>query len=168
MTEMELKDRTKPFALRVLKLIDTLPETRSGRVLANQLGRAGTSVGANYRAACRSRSVAEMISKFSVVEEEADESAFWLGCVCKMSLREGPPSGPTKQSSWIATARHGGPRDDRAFCKHTLELIAERGRLVHRKLAPLVQEAGELTAIMVASRKTLRFGNQKSRIENRK
>ena len=126
MTEMELKDRTKPFALRVLKLIDTLPETRSGRVLANQLGRAGTSVGANYRAACRSRSVAEMISKFSVVEEEADESAFWL------------------------------------------ELIADHGLLARSKLAPLVQEAGDLTAIMVASRKTLRFGNQKSRIENRK
>lgn len=126
MTETELKDRTKGFALKVLKLIDTLPETRAGRVLANQLGRAGTSVGANYRAACRSRSVAEMISKFSVVEEEADESAFWL------------------------------------------ELIAGHGLLARDKLASLLQEAGELTAIMVASRKTLRFGNQKSRIENRK
>jgi len=126
MTEKELKDRTKAFALRVLKLIDTLPDTRSGRVLAKQLARAGTSVGANYRSVCRSRSVAEMISKLSVVEEEADEAAFWL------------------------------------------ELIAERGLLVHRKLASLLQEAGELTAIMVASRKTLRLGNQKSRIENRK
>ncbi|MEO7411959.1 MAG: four helix bundle protein [Opitutaceae bacterium] len=73
-----MKQRTKTFALRVLKLIDSLPETRSGRVLANQLGRSGTPVGANDRAACRSRSTAEMISRFAVVEEEADESAFWI------------------------------------------------------------------------------------------
>ena len=74
MTETELKQRTKDFALRILRLVDSLPENRSGRILANQLGRSGTSVGANYRAACRSRSTAEMISKLSVVEEEADES----------------------------------------------------------------------------------------------
>jgi four helix bundle protein len=73
MNEAELKGRTKTFALRVLKLVDALPDSRSGRVLANQLGRSGTSVGANYRAACRSRSAAEMISKLAVVEEEADE-----------------------------------------------------------------------------------------------
>ena len=78
MTETELKLRTKDFALRFLRLVDSLPETRSARILANQLGRSGTSVGANYRAACRSRSTAEMISKLSVVEEEADESGFWL------------------------------------------------------------------------------------------
>ena len=73
MTEAELKRRTKAFALRVLKLVDALPEKRSARVLAKQLARSGTSVGANYRAACRSRSAAEMISKLAVVEEEADE-----------------------------------------------------------------------------------------------
>jgi four helix bundle protein len=78
MTESELKERTKRFALRVLKVVDTLPQTHSGRIIAGQLGRAGTSVGANYRAVCRSRSNAEMISKLSVVEEEADESQFWL------------------------------------------------------------------------------------------
>ena len=78
MNEAALKQRTKSFGLRVLKLIDSLPDSRSGRVLASQLGRSGTSVGANYRAACRSRSVAEMISRLSVVEEEADESGFWL------------------------------------------------------------------------------------------
>jgi four helix bundle protein len=81
MTEQEMKQRTKGFALRVLKLIDSLPETRSGRVLAGQLGRSGTSVGANYRAACRSRSRAEMVSKLSIVEEEADESEFWMELV---------------------------------------------------------------------------------------
>lgn len=126
MTEKELKQRTKTFALRVLKLIDSLPDTRSGRVLSGQLGRSGTSVGANYRAACRSRSTAEMISKLSVVEEEADESAFWL------------------------------------------ELIGDHGLMASAKVAPLQQEAGELTAIMVASRRTLAARNPKSRIENRK
>ncbi|OAM87725.1 four helix bundle protein [Termitidicoccus mucosus] len=78
MTEDELKLRTKQFALRILKVVDALPNTHAGRVIANQLGRSGTSVGANYRAVCRSRSTAEMISKLSVVEEEADESDFWL------------------------------------------------------------------------------------------
>ena len=126
MTERELKLRTKVFALRVLKLIDSLPDKRSGRVLANQLGRSGTSVGANYRAACRSRSTAEMISKLSVVEEEADESAFWL------------------------------------------ELVGDHGLMPAGKLAPLLREADELTAIMVASRKTLLTGSRKSKIENPK
>jgi four helix bundle protein len=126
MNEKQLKDRTKAFALRVLKLIDSLPDNRAGRILASQLGRSGTSVGANYRAVCRSRSTAEMISKLSVVEEEADESGFWM------------------------------------------ELIVDHGLLSQRKVAALLQEADELTAIMVASRKTLQAGNRKSRIQNRK
>ncbi|MDQ5980928.1 MAG: hypothetical protein QG602_3906 [Verrucomicrobiota bacterium] len=126
MTETELKTRTKAFALRVLKLIDSLPDTRSGRVLAGQLGRSGTSVGANYRSACRSRSTAEMICKLSIVEEEADESAFWL------------------------------------------ELIGDHRLLNPQKVAALHQEAGELTAIMVASRRTLAKRSQKSKIENPK
>lgn len=86
MTEKDLKQRTKAFALRILRLIDSLPETRSGRILANQLGRAGTSVGANYRAACRSRSEAEMISKLAVVKEEADESFFWMELLSEHGL----------------------------------------------------------------------------------
>jgi four helix bundle protein len=74
----ELKKRTKQFALRVLKLAAALPGTIEGRMIRGQLVRAGTSVGANYRAACRGRSRAEFIAKLGVVEEEADESAFWL------------------------------------------------------------------------------------------
>jgi four helix bundle protein len=74
----DLKARTKAFALRVLKLIDALPSSRKGRIIADQLGRAGTAVGANYRATCRARSRAEFIAKIGVVEEEADESAYWL------------------------------------------------------------------------------------------
>src|SRR5690606_21770013 len=78
MTETEMKRRTKSFALRVLALIDALPEKRSARVLAHQVGRSGTSVGANYRAACRAKSAADMINKLTIVEEEADETGFWL------------------------------------------------------------------------------------------
>lgn len=78
MTEDELKKRTKLFALRILKLVAALPKTVAGRTIGNQLARSGTSVAANYRAACRGRSKAEFVSKLGVVEEEADESALWL------------------------------------------------------------------------------------------
>lgn len=74
----ELKERSKQFSLRVMKLVDALPQSTGGRALANQLVRSGTSVGANYRAACRGRSKAEFIAKLGTVVEEADESAFWL------------------------------------------------------------------------------------------
>ena len=78
MNEQELKARTKQFGLRVMNLVAALPETTTGRAIGNQLVRSGTSVGANYRAACRSRSKAEFIAKIGTVAEEADESAFWL------------------------------------------------------------------------------------------
>jgi len=108
----DLKARTKDFALRVMKLVDALPRTIQGRATANQIIRSATSVAANYRAACRARSRAEFISKIGVVEEEADETAFWL------------------------------------------ELITESGLLKEAKLRPLLIEAGELVAIMAASRKS--------------
>jgi four helix bundle protein len=74
----EMKKRTKDFAKRVINLCRQLPETREGRLIGNQLFRSGTSVGANYRAACRGRSKAEFIAKLGVVLEEADESLYWL------------------------------------------------------------------------------------------
>ena len=74
----ELQSRTKRFALRVLVLIDRLSNTIGGRVLANQLASSATSVGANYRAACRARSRIEFASKLGIVAEEADESLYWL------------------------------------------------------------------------------------------
>src|SRR3989338_6028573 len=73
-----LKKRLKEYALRVIKLVESLPKTISGRTIGNQLIRSGTSVAANYRAALRARSRAEFISKLGIVIEEADESAFWL------------------------------------------------------------------------------------------
>jgi four helix bundle protein len=78
MDERQFKQRTKAIALRVIKLTETLPNRRAPDVLARQLLRSATSIGANYRAACRSRSVADMISRLSVAEEEADETIYWI------------------------------------------------------------------------------------------
>jgi len=86
MTETELKQRTKEFALRIIKLIGALPRSIEGRALGAQLIRSGTSVGANYRAACRGRSRAEFISKLGIVEEEADESAYWMELIIDARL----------------------------------------------------------------------------------
>jgi four helix bundle protein len=74
----DLRVRTKAFALRVIRLVDSLPTRRSCEVIGKQLLRSATSVGANYRAACRARSPAEFCAKMGIVEEEADESAYWL------------------------------------------------------------------------------------------
>ena len=76
--EPDLKKRTKAFALRILKLADALPKTTAGRALASQIVRSGTSIAANYRAACRAKSTADFIAKMGIVEEEADETLFWL------------------------------------------------------------------------------------------
>ena len=86
MTKEELKRRTKQFALRVIRCAEALPKTVTGRVIANQLVRCGTSVGANYRAALRARSTADFINKIGVVLEEADETAFWLELIIEARL----------------------------------------------------------------------------------
>jgi four helix bundle protein len=70
--------RTKQFALRVIKLVESLPRDEVSKVLGRQLLRAGTSVGANYRAVCRSKSVADFVSKMGTVEEESDECTCWM------------------------------------------------------------------------------------------
>ena len=109
MNAQDLKERTKQFALRVMRLVDALPKTPKGRAIASQLVRSGTSVAANYRAACRGRSKAEFIAKVGVAEEEADETMLWL------------------------------------------ELIIADKLLPEKKVAPLLKEASEVTAIMAAS-----------------
>ena len=78
MKHQNLLDRTKAFALRVLNLVEHLPRGRSVDVMARQLVRSGTSVGANYRAANRARSRVDFIAKMKIVEEETDESVYWL------------------------------------------------------------------------------------------
>jgi len=132
MNAQELKDRTKKFALRVMHFVDALPDTPKGRAIASQPVRSGTSVAANYRAACRGRSHAEFISKIGVAEEEADETVLWL------------------------------------------ELIVEDKLLPEKKIASLLKEANELTAIMAASyisasrNKRDASANSKSAIRNQR
>jgi four helix bundle protein len=86
MDERQLKDRTLQFGLRIMRLVDALPQTSTGRAIGNQLVRSGTSVGANYRAACRGRSKAEFIAKLGIVVEEADECGYWLELIMKGEL----------------------------------------------------------------------------------
>jgi four helix bundle protein len=74
----QLKDRTKMFALRIIKMSDVLPKTRAANVITNQILRSATSMAANYRAVGRARSKAEFAAKMGVVLEEADETVFWL------------------------------------------------------------------------------------------
>jgi four helix bundle protein len=110
----DLRGRTFAFALAIIEFTETLPRSRTADVIGKQLLRAGTSVGANYRSVKRAQSPAHMISKLSLVEEEADECGYWL------------------------------------------ELLRVRGIVTTPAVAVLEREASELTAIMVASKKTLR------------
>src|SRR4051812_12682898 len=78
MNKHELLNRTKAYSLRVITVVESLPVTHTSRILGGQLLRAGTSVGANYRAACRAKSPADFVNKLKIVEEECDESLFWM------------------------------------------------------------------------------------------
>src|SRR5256885_9551615 len=109
MQNNDLKQRTKKFALGLIKLVESLPRTRTGDVLGRQLLRSATSVAANYRAATRAKSPADFVCKMGIVEEEADESALWL------------------------------------------ELLSDAQTIAPEKAATHLKEAGELTAIAVAS-----------------
>ena len=115
MDSIILKQRTKNLALGILKMVETLPKTSTARIISHQVIRSGTSVAANYRAACRARSKAEFIAKLGIVEEEADETLFWL------------------------------------------ELSEETGLLPSNRLKDIKQEANEITAIIVSSRKSAKF-----------
>ncbi len=112
MDKVELQERTKQFALRVIKLVEALPKTMTGEVLGKQVLRSATSVAANYRSACRGRSKAEFIAKVGIALEECDESQLWL------------------------------------------ELIVDSGLLPQARVAELLKEADELTAIFVATLRT--------------
>ncbi|MDY7009261.1 MAG: four helix bundle protein [Planctomycetota bacterium] len=86
MNETELKSRTKQFALRVLKLVRSLGKDTSGQTTGRQLFRCATSVGANYRAACRARSKADFVAKLAIVEEESDEACYWMELIVEAEL----------------------------------------------------------------------------------
>ena len=125
MNNDNLKQRTRKFALDIIELVETLPNDRVSNVLGNQLLRSGTSVGANYRSANRAKSPADFIAKMGIVEEEADESAYWI------------------------------------------DLLEAARRLPAVKAQPLVREAGELTAIAIASIRTARRTASESKSNSR-
>src|SRR6266540_3933134 len=126
MDETEFKRRTRAIGLRVIRLVESLPKTRTADVIGRQLLRSGTSIGANYRAACRGVSRADVVSKLGDVEEEADESIYWL------------------------------------------ELLIDSGIVSERKLRSLMKEIDEILAMTVASIRTMRRRNPKSKIQNPK
>ena len=84
--ESDFKERTKSFALKIIDLVETLPKGKTADVIGRQLLRAGTSVGANYRAACRAKSLADFIAKMGIVEEETDETIYWMELLIKAGL----------------------------------------------------------------------------------
>ena len=86
MSNIDLKERTRSFALKVIKVVEMLPKGRTADILGRQLLGAGTSVGANYRAACRAKSTADFISKLGIVEEEADETIYWMELLIEAGL----------------------------------------------------------------------------------
>jgi four helix bundle protein len=115
MTSAELKERTKTFAVEVIKFIRTLPmDDIATAHVARQLVRSGSAVGANYRASCRAKSTADFISKMTTVEEETDESLYWL------------------------------------------ELLVDSDSVSRQRVATLMNEADQLTRIVVASITTSR------------
>ena len=86
MDEQVFKQRTKKLALQVIELVEALPKTRTADVIGRQLLRSATSVGANYRAACRGKSAADVMAKLAIVEEEADETAYWLELLIEAAI----------------------------------------------------------------------------------
>ena len=86
--DRDLKSRTKLFALAIIKLVSDLPKNTVGYELGKQVLRSGTSIGANYRSSQRGRSRAEFISKLSIVQEEADETVFWLELIKESKISE--------------------------------------------------------------------------------
>ncbi len=89
MSTKDLKERTKKFALQIVRLVASLPRTRESEIIGKQLLKAGTSVGANYRESNRSRSKAEFRAKIGIVEQESDESLYWLELLKESGIVKG-------------------------------------------------------------------------------
>jgi four helix bundle protein len=115
MNEEIFKDRTKKLALQVIELVNELPPGQTAHVISMQLLRCATSIGANYRAACRGKSTADVLAKLAIVEEEADECIYWL------------------------------------------ELLKDSRVVPEARVSEIMKEANEITAMIVASIKTLRM-----------
>jgi four helix bundle protein len=97
--EETFRRRTKAFALDTIKLVQSLPRTGTADVMGRQLLRSGTSIGANYRAACRAKSAADMLSKLKVVEEEGDESAYWLELLTESGILTNEATEPLRKEA---------------------------------------------------------------------
>ena len=104
MRNQELCDRTKQFALRIIRVVDSLPRSSAGEIIGRQLLKAGTSVAANYRASQRARSRAEFRAKLGIVEEEADESCFWLDLIMDAGLIKASRVASLRQEAHEITA----------------------------------------------------------------
>jgi|SRR3990172_5145611 len=104
MNNEELKRRTKKFALQVIEAVNKFPRTMAGEIIGKQLIRSATSVGANYRSACRARSNADFISKLGIVEEEADESLYWLELAVDAKLMNETEAAPLLKEADELTA----------------------------------------------------------------
>jgi four helix bundle protein len=104
MDKIELKRRTQRFAIDIIKFVEDLPSTRSLNVLSNQLLRSSSSVGANYRSACKGKSTADFINKIVIVEEEADESIYWLELMEESGLVNSKDTGALKKEANELTA----------------------------------------------------------------
>ena len=86
MTELELKERFKKFSIRIIKMVDSMPDTISGRAIGSQVVRSGTSPAANYRAACLGKSEKDFLNKLKMVEEELDETSHWLDVIIETGM----------------------------------------------------------------------------------
>jgi four helix bundle protein len=86
MDEKIFKARTKKLAVAIIKIVDKLPRSLAGDVISRQVIRSGTSIGANYRAACRAKSTPDMINKMKIVEEESNETQYWLEILVEAGL----------------------------------------------------------------------------------
>jgi hypothetical protein len=194
MDREELKKRTKQFALRVMKLVDALPNTAVGRAIGGQLVRARTSVGANYRSACRGRSTAEFVAGSAFLtggRREAPQRAVAARLATEDhggvsgEIRRGRPrkhnAGDAVLSVAAADSRRevrpklGTAEEEADEGAYWLELTIEGRLLPAERVEPLLQEANELTAIMSSSRKTAKKGavrpgprTGKSKIGNRR
>lgn len=104
MNSEKLKNRTKQYAINVLQMVDSLPASRTVDIIGKQLIRSASSVGANYRAACRARSKADFISKITIVEEEADESQYWLELLLSLGKVKSTDVEPLHKESMELTA----------------------------------------------------------------
>ncbi len=124
MTEAILRDRTKEFAKRIIRLVDALPNTVAGRAQASQIVRSGTSVAANYRALCRAKSSDDFICKAGIIEEETDESALWLELIAETKILPAAKVKPLLQESNELVA---------IFVASRKTLRARRGKIENRK-----------------------------------